>query len=119
MMTINHTLAPTPTPTHTPGPWYAKGRYILSDPLHPSVACATVLKAPSLALEPQFEAQAHANARLLAAAPDMLSLLWSIKSHLYSGASLHAGAQLFDDDMPVLAAIDHVLEQATKTGGGA
>ena len=74
-MIINHTLAPTPTPTHTPGPWYAKGRYILSDPLHPSIACATVLKAPSLALEPQFEAQAHANARLLAAAPDMLAAL--------------------------------------------
>ena len=74
-MTVNPTLAPTPTPTHTPGPWYAQGRYILSDPLHPSIACATVLKAPSLALEPQFEAQAHANARLLAAAPDMLHAL--------------------------------------------
>ena len=78
----------------------------------PGVNSVTIANCPSRAKIPQ--AQACANALLIASAPDMLSLLWAIKSHLYSGASLHAGAQLFDDDMPILSAIDHVLDQATK-----
>ena len=58
--------------------------------------------------------QARANALLIAAAPDMLRLLWSIKSHLDGGAALHAGSQLFDDETPIIAEIYHVLNQATK-----
>jgi hypothetical protein len=80
----------------------------------PGVHSVTVANCPSRATIPL--AQARANALLIASAPDMLKLLWAIKSHLYSGASLHAGAQLFDDDMPILSAIDHVLNQATKGG---
>jgi len=65
----------------------------------PGVHSVTIANCPSRAKIPQ--AQARANALLIAAAPDMLRLLWAIKSHLYSGASLHAGAQLFDDDLPI------------------
>ena len=94
MMTINHTLAPWKAPASQFGYVTAIDNYG-----NPITVCS---------------ARSEADARLIAAAPDMLSLLWSIKSHLYSGASLHAGAQLFDDDMPILSAIDHVLDQATK-----
>ena len=78
----------------------------------PGVHSVTIANCPSRAKIPQ--AQARANALLIAAAPDMLKLLWSIKSHLSSGASLHAGAQLFDDDLPIHMLIDSVINQATK-----
>ena len=78
----------------------------------PGVHSVTIANCPSRAKIPQ--SQARANALLIAAAPDMLKLLSSIKSHLYSGASLHAGSQLFDDDLPIHMLIDSVINQATK-----
>ena len=105
--------------THTQGQWRFQNNaeFWQTNPYSvtvrvPGVHSVTIANCPSRAKIPQ--AQARANALLIASAPDMLRLLWSIKSHLSSGASLHAGAQLFDDDMPILAAIDHVLDQATK-----
>lgn len=59
------------------------------------------------------EEEARANALLIAAAPDMLRLLWSIKSHL-EGMPLYAGTQLFDDDNTALESITRTLDQATK-----
>jgi hypothetical protein len=78
----------------------------------PGVHSVTVANCPQRAKIPL--PQARANALLIASAPDMLKLLWSIKSHLYSGASLHAGSQLFDDDLPIHMLIDSVINNATK-----
>lgn len=62
--------------THNVGPWHTQGRYIVPADNGPSIGCATILKAPSLKKQPDFDAQGYANARLMAAAPDMLELLY-------------------------------------------
>lgn len=64
------------THTHTPGPWHTQGRYIVPADDGPSIGSSIALKAPSLKKQPDFDAVAHANARLMAAAPDMLELLY-------------------------------------------
>jgi len=61
--------------THTPGPWHAQGRYIVPADNGPSIGSAIALKAPSLKKQPDYDAQAFVNARLMAAAPDMYDLL--------------------------------------------
>ena len=60
----------------TPGPWHTQGRYIVPDDDGTSIGSAVALKAPSLKKQPDFDAVADANARLMAAAPDMLELLY-------------------------------------------
>lgn len=60
----------------TPGPWHVQGRYIIPADNGPSIGSAVALKAPSLKKQPDFDAVAEANARLMAAAPDMLELLY-------------------------------------------
>jgi len=62
----------------TPGPWHAQGRYIVPADNGPSIGSAIALKAPSLKKQPDYDAQAHINARLMAAAPDMLDLLYCV-----------------------------------------
>ena len=54
----------------TPGPWHVQGRYIVPADDGPSIGSAVALKAPSLKKQPDFDAVAHANARLMAAAPN-------------------------------------------------
>jgi len=61
----------------TPGPWHTQGRYIVPADDGPSIGNATILKAPSLKKQPDFDAQGYANARLMAAAPEMLDLLYT------------------------------------------
>ena len=75
----------------------------------PGVHCATVANCPVRATIPEEEARA--NALLIAAAPDMLRLLWSIKSHL-GGMPLYAGTQLDMEDVTALESITRVLDQA-------
>jgi hypothetical protein len=60
----------------TPGPWHTQGRYIVPVDDGPSIGTATILKAPSLKKQPDYDEQGYANARLMAAAPDMLELLY-------------------------------------------
>ena len=60
----------------TPGPWHVQGRYIVPADNGPTIGSAVALKAPSLKKQPDFDAVAEANARLMAAAPDMLELLY-------------------------------------------
>ena len=55
----------------TLGPWHAQGRYIVPADNGPSIGSAVALKAPSLKKQPDYDAQAMANARLMAAAPCM------------------------------------------------
>jgi len=57
--------------THSPGPWHAQGRYIVPFGDGPSIGSATILKAPSLKKQPDYDAQGFINARLMAAAPCM------------------------------------------------
>jgi hypothetical protein len=59
----------------TPGPWHVQGRYIVPADNGPSIGSAVALKAPSLKKQPDFDAVAHANARLMAAAPELLAAL--------------------------------------------
>jgi len=59
----------------TPGPWHAQGRYIVPAGDGPSIGSAVALKAPSLKKQPDYDAQAHINARLMAAAPAMYDAL--------------------------------------------
>ena len=61
--------------THTPGPWHVQGRYIVPADNGPSIGSAVALKAPSLKKQPDYDAQAFVNARLMAAAPTMYSAL--------------------------------------------
>ena len=77
----------------------------------PGVHSATVANCPVRATIPEEEARA--NALLIAAAPDMLRLLWSIKSHL-EGMTLYAGSHLFDDDNTALESVTRLIDQATK-----
>ena len=96
--------------THTRAPWYVIGtnppRVYARDGLDIIAQCDS---------GKEFGiSQELANARLIAAAPEMLSLLCAIKSHLYSTGSLHAGAQLFDDDLTIYAAVESVIDNATK-----
>ena len=60
----------------TPGPWRVQGRYIVPANDGPPIGSAVALKAPSLKKQPDFDAMAENNARLMAAAPDMLELLY-------------------------------------------
>ena len=59
----------------TPGPWHAQGRYIVPAGDGPSIGSAVALKAPSLKKQPDYDAQAVVNARLMAAAPAMYDAL--------------------------------------------
>ena len=70
----------TPNTTHqltttTPGPWHTQGRYIVPADNGPSIGSAVALKAPSLKKQPDYDAQALVNARLMAAAPCMFDAL--------------------------------------------
>ena len=73
-------LDPARTATHahvtpSPGPWHAQGRYIVPYGDGPSIGHATILKAPSLKKQPDYDAQGFINARLMAAAPTMYEAL--------------------------------------------
>lgn len=58
-----------PTPAHTAGPWNARGLHVLRDPQRDGRAIANVDRN-------DFGTEAsHANARLIAAAPDLLEAL--------------------------------------------
>ena len=61
--------------TPSPGPWHAQGRYIVPYGDGPSIGHATILKAPSLKKQPDYDAQGYLNARLMAAAPCMYDAL--------------------------------------------
>jgi hypothetical protein len=61
--------------TPSPGPWHAQGRYIVPYGDGPTIGHATILKAPSLKKQPDYDAQGYVNARLMAAAPSMYDAL--------------------------------------------
>lgn len=75
MLTTHASTAQVGHHTHTPGPWHTQGRYIVPIGDGPSVGSAVALKAPSLKAQPNYDAQAHVNARLMAAAPCMYAAL--------------------------------------------
>ena len=71
--------------THSPGPWHAQGRYIVPSGDGPSIGHATILKAPSLKKQPDYDAQGYINARLMAAAPSMYDALTRTLALLQDG----------------------------------
>ena len=71
--------------TPSPGPWHAQGRYIVPLGDGPSIGHATILKAPSLKKQPDYDAQGYLNARLMAAAPSMYDALTRTLSLLQDG----------------------------------
>jgi hypothetical protein len=76
-MPITHSKITSRVPiTHTPGPWHVQGRYIVPADDGPSIGSAIALKAPSLKAQPDYDAVAQVNARMMAAAPDMVELLY-------------------------------------------
>ena len=71
--------------THSPGPWHVQGRYIVPLGDGPSIGHATILKAPSLKKQPDYDAQGYLNARFMAAAPSMYDALVRTLSLLQDG----------------------------------
>jgi hypothetical protein len=69
----------------SPGPWHAQGRYIVPYGDGPSIGHATILKAPSLKKQPDYDAQGYINARLMAAAPSMYDALVKTLALLQDG----------------------------------
>ena len=71
MIVIDTPMTSDKLTTPTPGPWHTQGRYIVPVDDGPSIGSAVALKAPSLKKQPDYDAQAMVNARLMAAAPCM------------------------------------------------
>ena len=63
---------------HTPGPW--RTRYIKT--LNPAIAAAESIVATVNSVNPQNPEERIANARLIAAAPDMLEALEVARAHV-------------------------------------
>jgi len=83
--------------THSPGPWHAQGRYIVPYGDGPSIGHATILKAPSLKKQPDYDAQGYINARLMAAAPSMYDALTRTLALLQDGDAEAYQADALED----------------------
>ena len=83
--------------THSPGPWHAQGRYIVPLGDGPSIGHATILKAPSLKKQPDYDAQGYLNARLMAAAPSMYDALVRTLALLQDGDAEAYQADALED----------------------
>ena len=63
----------------------------------PSIGHATILKAPSLKKQPDYDAQGYLNARLMAAAPSMYDALTRTLALLQDGDAEAYQADAFKD----------------------
>jgi hypothetical protein len=96
--------------THSPGPWHAQGRYIVPFGDGPSIGHATILKAPSLKKQPDYDAQGFINARLMAAAPCMHdALVATLKLLQDPEGDEHQANQLEDRISDLLASLERPL----------
>ena len=95
-MTIKHTLAPWKAPASQFGYVTAIDNYG-----NPVTVCS---------------ARSEADARLIAAAPDLLQLLIDIEAHLYTGAALYPGSLIFAEDAPAHDVIVSAIAKATRGG---
>jgi len=85
---------------HTPGPWRVDGREIIYDDT--SGLPYVVAKTGLYVLTPNMDANAEANARLIAAAPDLLEALEAVLHDSYH----QLDSQMTDEtERKVLAAI--------------
>lgn len=67
-----------PTQTHTPGPWHPNGSQVTANGDWKAPVCVVVSKEdvrPTVDAAARTLAEARANARLIAAAPDLLAAL--------------------------------------------
>jgi len=85
--------------TPTPGPWHTQGRYIVPVDDGPSIGSAVALKAPSLKKQPDYDAQALINARLMAAAPCMHDGLCKALTMLQDRFSTTAQREALEDQI--------------------
>ena len=96
--------------THTRAPWYVIGtnppRVYARDGLDIIAQCDSG-KESSISQE-------LANARLIAAAPNLLRLLIDIEAHLYDGAALHPGSLIFAENAPAHDVIVDAIAKATR-----
>ena len=83
--------------TPSPGPWHAQGRYIVPYGDGPSIGHATILKAPNLKTQPDYDAQGYINARLMAAAPSMYDALTRTLALLQDGDAEAYQADALED----------------------
>ena len=83
--------------TPSPGPWHAQGRYIVPLGDGPSIGHATILKAPNLKTQPDYDAQGYINARLMAAAPSMYDALTRTLALLQDGDAEAYQADALED----------------------
>ena len=99
---MNQLITNARTGTHaptspSPGPWHAQGRYIVPYGDGPSIGHATILKAPSLKKQPDYDAQGYINARLMAAAPSMYDALTRTLALLQDGDAEAYQADALED----------------------
>ena len=99
---MNQLITNARTSTHapaapSPGPWHAQGRYIVPYGDGPSIGHATILKAPSLKKQPDYDAQGYLNARLMAAAPSMYDALVRTLALLQDGDAEAYQADALED----------------------
>jgi hypothetical protein len=100
---------------HTPGPWYAIGRMVeVGDDDHADICSTNPDQFGQGHLAPPIEEQ-QANARLIAAAPEMLAMLQEVADYLDRYADVIDG----DDGQPeanealrLLAYVDDIIAAA-------
>jgi len=96
--------------SHTPGPWA-----VHYDHENVTVYQEAIRKdLGSIAVITSFDDVD--DARLIAAAPDLLQLLIDIEAHLYTGAALYSGSLIFKEDAP---AHDVIVSAIAKAKGKA
>ena len=94
---VNAPLCTHQLATPSPGPWHAQGRYIVPLGDGPSIGHATILKAPNLKTQPDYDAQGYINARLMAAAPSMYDALTRTLALLQDGDAEAYQADALED----------------------
>jgi hypothetical protein len=110
MLYTNASTAQAAPHTHTPGPWHTQGRYIVPVDDGPSIGSAVALKAPSLKKQPDYDAQAMVNARLMAAAPCMHDALCKALTMLQDRFSTTAQREALEDQITrILANLERPL----------
>lgn len=92
--------------THTAGPWKTNGSQVTANGDWKAPVCVVVSKQdvrPTADAAAKTLEQAHANARLISAAPEMLQILRAMVEFSDSRTPLHPGAVLWDEAREVIA----------------
>jgi len=106
-------------PKHTPGPWYEWAGSIRRDNGDDSTCVVAELRTPyrrGVRLV-RGEEESQANARLIAAAPDLLAALIKARETMnHMGDALNEMDAVLEEDEPHFAAFDLVDDALKKAG---